>query len=110
MRRRSAHVEPADRRAIAGPAWRGAQEEELLQRQLALEDVAFTQPELAFDIERREHLPMQDAVAQVGRELRDCLHHGVPKRFTLVVPGGSLQVVWGVLHEARHDVLARWSN
>src|SRR3954468_5882438 len=45
MRRRAAHVEAADRRAVVGPPGRGSQEEQLLQRQLSLEDVAFREAE-----------------------------------------------------------------
>ena len=41
----------------------GPQEEQLLERQLALEDVALGQPELALEVERRQHLPVQDDVA-----------------------------------------------
>ena len=71
MRRRAAHVEAADRRAVLRPAGRGAQEEQLLERQLALEDVAFGQAPLALEVERREHLAVQDDVADVRRVLGD---------------------------------------
>ena len=60
MGRRAAHVEVADRRAVARPARHRAQEEELLERQLALEDVAFGEAELALEVERRQHLAVQD--------------------------------------------------
>ena len=43
MRRRAAHVEVANRRPVLRPARRRAQEEQLLERQLALKDVAFGQ-------------------------------------------------------------------
>ena len=36
------------------------QEEELVQRELALEDVALGEPGDALDVGRREHLPVQD--------------------------------------------------
>ena len=39
----------------------GPQEEELLQRELALEDVALGEPGDPLDVQRREHLPVQDA-------------------------------------------------
>src|SRR5262245_12343289 len=44
MRRRAAHVEVLDRRAVLRPAGHGPQEEELLERQLTLEDVASESP------------------------------------------------------------------
>src|SRR5262249_15391471 len=57
MRRRSAHPQVLHRRRVLRPAGHRSCEEQLLQRQLALEDVAFGEPELALEIERRQHLP-----------------------------------------------------
>ncbi len=96
-----------DRRLVARPAGRRTQEEQLLERQLALEDVPFRQPELALDVERRQHLPVQDDVADVRRVLGDRVDDGVAERLALLVPRGRLQFVRRVLHEAREDVLAR---
>src|SRR5215469_2131573 len=49
---RSAHVEILNRRPILRPSRNRPQEEELLQRKLTLEDVAFAQSPLALQIER----------------------------------------------------------
>src|SRR5262245_1513131 len=65
MRSRSTHPEVADRRRVLRPSGSRTKEEQLLEGQLALKDVAFGEPELALEIERREHLPMQDDVANV---------------------------------------------
>ena len=62
MRGRSAHVQVLDRRAVLRPARDRTQEEKLLERKLALEDVAFGQAELAFEVERRDDLAVQDDV------------------------------------------------
>ena len=70
MRGGAAHVEALDRRRVLRPAGRGAQEEELLERELALEDVAFGQSPLALEIERGQDLAMQDDVLDVRRVLR----------------------------------------
>src|SRR6266849_4818906 len=51
MRGGSAHPEIPDRRLILRPARRRTQEKELLERQLALENVALRQPELTLDVE-----------------------------------------------------------
>src|SRR5687768_8623610 len=58
MRRRPAHVQAIDRRRVARPAGNRAQEEQLLERQFTLEDVAFGQTEHALDVKRRQHLAM----------------------------------------------------
>src|ERR671939_1292253 len=65
MRRRAAHVKIPDGRAILRPARRRPQEEELFEGELSLKDVAFGEAELALQIERREHLPVQDQLADV---------------------------------------------
>ena len=62
MRGRAAHVEVADGRAVLRPARDGTKKEELLERQLALEDVALGQAPLALEVERRDDLPVADDV------------------------------------------------
>src|SRR5438477_2156123 len=100
MRRRSAHIEVLDRRAEARPSRSRTQEEELLQRKLALENVAFTQPPLAFEIERSHHLLVQDNVFQIRRVLGNCVDHGIPEIIAKLVPiQPRLQLVWRVLNE-----------
>ena len=71
MRRRSAHVEVPDRRAVLRPAGGGTEEEELFERELALEDVPLGEAEVAFDVERRQHLTVEDEVLDVRRVLRE---------------------------------------
>src|SRR4029078_4018955 len=48
----AAHVEAADRRLVLRPAGNGTQEKELLEGELALEDVALGQSPLALEVER----------------------------------------------------------
>src|ERR1700730_3466537 len=57
MRRRSAHIKILDGGAELRPARYRPQEEKLLQRQLALKDIAFAQPKIAFQIKRSDYLP-----------------------------------------------------
>src|SRR5262249_62344916 len=64
--RRAAHVEISDWGRVLRPAWRWTQEEELLQGQLPLKDVAFAQPERALDVERRQDLAVKNQIADVG--------------------------------------------
>ena len=100
MRGRPAHVEALDGRPVLRPSRRGPQEEELLERELALEDVAFRQAPLALQIERRDDLPVQDDVPQIRRELRQRVDDRVAERLALRVPVPALQMVGCVLDEA----------
>src|SRR5580765_1877680 len=70
MRARTALPVAADRRAVLGPLRHRAQEEELLERQLALEDVAFGQARDALYVARRQHLAVEDQRLEVGRVSR----------------------------------------
>ena len=106
MRCRSAHPQVPDRGRVVGPTRNGPEEEQLFQRELALKDVAFGEPELALEIERRQHLAMEDDVADVRRVLREGVYDGVAKRFALLVPRAACQCIRSVLHEARQNVLA----
>src|SRR3954470_6261690 len=106
MRCRSAHPQILNRRLVLRPPRHRARKEQLLERQLALEDVAFRQTELAFEIEWRHHLPMQNDVADVRCILGDRLDHRVAERLALVVPSPRRQLVRRVLHEARQNVFA----
>src|SRR5205085_4229158 len=56
MHRRPAHPQVPQRRPVPRPARNRPVEEQLLQRQLALEDVALRQTEALLDVLRREDL------------------------------------------------------
>src|SRR4029450_2551475 len=79
MRGRPAHVEATDWRPVTCPSRYRPQKEQLLQSQLALEDVAFRQPPFALEIERRHDLAMEHDVAEVGRVFGNGVDHGVTK-------------------------------
>src|SRR6478609_6593639 len=66
-----AHKEVANRGRVARPAGRRTQEEELLERQLTLEDVPFRQSPFALEVERRDDLTVKDEVLEVRRVLRE---------------------------------------
>ena len=79
MRCRSAHVEILDGRAELRVSRHRPQEEKLLERKLALENVAFAQSPLAFEVERRHHLAVKNDVFNVGRVLGDGVDDVSPK-------------------------------
>ena len=66
---RAAQVEALDGRAVVGVADDGAEQEELVQRHRALEDVAAGQVEGLLQVERRQHLPGDDRLLEVRRVL-----------------------------------------
>src|SRR5438128_160383 len=70
VRRRSSQIQPVDWRRVSGGAGRRPQEEQLLERQLPLKDVAFGQAELAFQIDGREYLAVQNQRFQVRSVFR----------------------------------------
>src|SRR5438270_11777479 len=53
---RPTEVQGPDRRSIAGPPGHRSVEEQLVRRQVAVEDVPLGQPVDALKVERREHL------------------------------------------------------
>src|SRR3954468_23347227 len=65
MRGGPAHVKVPDGRTVLRPSRRGPKKKNLLQRQLALENIAFRQSKLALEVEWRQHLPMQNYVLNI---------------------------------------------
>ena len=68
---RACEVIAVDGRAEARPFGGGAHEEELMQQQFAMEDVAARDARDAFDIDRRDDLFSDDGAADVGRVFLD---------------------------------------
>src|SRR6188768_3187487 len=91
---RSAHEEAPDGRAVVGPSGRRPEEEQLLECQFALEDVAFRQTERAFDVQRREDLPVQYQVLQVRGVLGNRVDDRVTERLTMLIPLRSIHDGW----------------
>src|SRR6267378_6891482 len=83
MRPRAALIEATDRRRELRPPRRGAQKEQLMQRQLAGEDIALGKPGDLLDIERRNHLPVQDLRLEPRCEALDCVHDRVAVCFLM---------------------------
>src|SRR3990172_1149956 len=87
MRARAAQIEAAHRRPVARPAGNRTHEEELLQHQVAVEDVPLRQAVGALEIERRQDLPGLDRARNVRRGARDRLHDPVAQELAMLVPG-----------------------
>src|SRR5579883_2928314 len=72
MRAGAAEIESLDGRAIAGALWGWSQREKLVRGDLALKDIAVGQAIALLDIERAEHLAVEDRVGEIWRELGHC--------------------------------------
>jgi hypothetical protein len=60
-------------------------------------------PNVALDVERRQHLPVQDDVPDVRRVLGDGVDDRVAERLALLVPVAVLQVSYGA-YCTKHDI------
>src|SRR3954462_8809892 len=78
----------------------------MIERQLAVEDVAAGQSVAAFEIERRDDLTRNDRGAEPRGVLLDRACRRRRQTLALVVPCRHAQMIWRVLHVRRHDVLA----
>ena len=106
MRARAAQEQPSNRRRVARPAGDRTQAEQLVQAQIAVEDVAAGEPIVAFEIERRERVDVLHGAADVWRVLLEQPERTIDEcRPRGLVPGRANQAVWRVLGEDRHDVL-----
>src|SRR5688572_21383521 len=106
MRPRTALPVALDRRPVLRPRRRWPEEKELMQRELALEDVPLGQPGNALDVGRREHLAVPDDGPDVRRVALERVDHRVTERLTLLVGPPTGDPVGRVLYEYAHDVLA----
>src|SRR5438093_1186559 len=105
----AAHPEVPDGGPIPGPARRRAQKENLLQAQLPLEDVPFTQARDLLDVPGGQYLTMEDGVPEGRTVLCQGVDDGVPEGFPLGWPrrGPFPQMVGSILHEDGHYMLSR---
>src|SRR5688572_18165341 len=65
---RAALVVAGDRGAVLGPARRGTEEEHLGRQELSGEDVPLRQADGPLDVEWRDHLAVEDQVAEPWKE------------------------------------------
>src|SRR5258708_29880165 len=89
MRSRAAEVHAFDRHSIPRMPKDGTRAEKLVQRELAVEDVATHEPEFALEIERRQDSPSQHRRLEVGREAVHVIDDGVGGALALRIPGSA---------------------
>src|SRR5689334_14349192 len=94
---RTTHIEVANRRAVLRPPRNWTEEEKLFERQLALKDISFGQSKASFDIQRRQHLTMQDDVAKIRCIFRQSIDNRIAESFPLFIPAAFFQMIGRVL-------------
>src|SRR5690349_18190841 len=94
MRSRAAKVQPPDRRAVARPVQQRAHGENLVQRQLTVENVAASQAVGFFQIFWGDNLTSLHQARQVGGVFRQRVHHRIAQGIALSVPVRVPQLIW----------------
>src|SRR5262245_27142424 len=105
VRAGSAEEQMTNRRRVPSPTQQRPRHEELIDRELAVENVAAGQSVPAFEIPRRDHLPRDDGRREVRRVAGDRPRGGIAKAVPRGVPRLVPQVVGRVLHVCRDYVL-----
>ena len=88
----------------SGPIRGRTQEQELLQTELAVEDVALGQAELLLQVPGGEHLAVQDRILEAWRVLLDRVAHRVAEGLALLRPAlrAALKVIGA--YWTKHDM------
>ena len=105
---RAAQVECRDRRAVLGTAKDRAHREQLVERRLAVQDVASGEPVGGLEIARRDDLPMDDEPFDVRCVFRQRAQNHPSELVRRIGPRPAAgEGVGRVLHVDRHHVRAR---
>src|SRR2546423_1734348 len=107
MGARAAEIEILDRRPVIRVAGHGPPAEELIEREVAMHDVAADQSVLLLHVMRAEHLAMLDGALQVAGEARIAVDDAIGIGLELVAMWFVRPARRDVLREAAHQVLVR---
>jgi hypothetical protein len=106
VRAGATQVQAINRCFVPCPACHRAHDEQLVQADIAVEDVAFGDAEAAFQVERGNHIPAHNRCRYIRCVFSDDFNHAVTESFALFIPGAAGQVVRHILHKAGEDVVA----
>src|SRR5688572_28534621 len=112
MRAAAAKPKVVYRCLVASPSGSGPHEKELLETQLALKNIAFSQAEVFFEIQRRQDLLMQNRATQTRTIFLERIDNIVTELFANIRPviWAFCKMIRSVLHENRHNVFSRRCN
>src|SRR5690554_2044306 len=91
MRARAAHVKPLQRSAVVAVTQHGPRAVQLIEAERTMEDVAADEPETPLEVQRRQRLVTQHAVAEVRRVARDGVDHQLRDAIPFLVPGTAIR-------------------
>ena len=106
MRARPAEVQAINRRSVFCPACDRSHEKQLVNRHVAVKNVAARERILALKIERRDYVAMNDGVANVRRVFGKRVNATISEHIFHRIPISVAQSVRRVLSEDAHDVFA----
>src|SRR3954469_7629952 len=106
----AAQIEAVQRGPVVAVARDGSVAEHLVRQNLAMEDVAASDADDTLDVGRTEHLEMLDCVRDIRREHSERVDDVGADLVSSLIPRALSQIVWGVLNEEAHGVLAGWSE
>ena len=106
----TAEIQPLERGPVSRPPEQGTHREELVERLLAVEDVAAAQAECRLDVRRSENLPMHDERTEIRGKFNEGLLDALRQPLARGVPITPFQLVGRVLDVDRHHVSALGSE
>src|SRR5258708_32891893 len=91
MRARTAEIKSAHGRAVIGVAEHRSCRKQLAERERTVEDVSADQTEVAFEIERGEDFPGDDALLEIRRVAVHRFDDGIGGCFARIVPAAAVR-------------------
>jgi len=104
MRARATQVQAPDRSAISRMSQQRPHREQLIERQLAMKDVAAGKPVLPFKVERCDDLRTDDLAADTWSWPFEHRDHGIEQRITRDSPIARPQRARRIVHVNRRDM------
>src|SRR4029453_17279380 len=99
----TAEKQVTNRRTVARPAEHGSRDEELIERELTMKDLASGQAVGSFQIERRNDLSRHNRVFEAGSKRGDHSRRDVTQALAFSIPRRITKGEWRKLHVRRND-------
>src|SRR5947208_8938234 len=101
-----AKVKSLARRSVARPAEQRPHGEELVERRLPVVDVPARERVSLLEVERRDHLPVEDEAGKTRSIFGQGLDHRIAQSVALTAPTPALELERGKLHADGHHLLS----
>src|SRR3954465_10964700 len=94
----STEIQVTNRRAVSGPSEQWARDEQLIESELAVENVTARHSVAAFEVERCHRFARHDRAREPGRVAFDDGGRRIGEPIAFGIPGGATQVIRRILH------------